>query len=164
MKKGISVLGICLIMLVLFGTSHGAFCASLDLTLDTTGSSRTNFDSGIAYTYAWHGNILYNGASLGVFNAEYTAQTFNGYLTKYDLVIPGGETIPEFISILVSNKPITPAISLNKDAAILGPPPGPTLIAKGSIVATSSALLSLVGASVDLFQLGSASPYFRITY
>ena len=172
MKKGNSILGISIFMLVLPGAFQGAFSASLDLTLDTTGaSSHINFDSGPAYTNAWHGDIVYLGEKIGVFNAVYTSQDSgtNDCLTRYDFVIPGAGTTPEFASILVSNKPDAASMVENPNALVpIGPIVilRPTLISKGTVFAASPGLWSYVGATADLWQpvLVSSSPYFRITY
>jgi hypothetical protein len=170
MKKRISALGMCILMLVFLGGIQGASADYLDLTLDTTGTtSHINFDSGPASTTAWHGDLVYSASTIGVFNAGYTSQG-GVHLTQYDFVITGnGASIPEFASILVSNKPPAPTLLLNPDATLVGPGPialRPTLIASGTVFAASAGLKSYVGAAADLYQpaIVGASPFFRITY
>jgi len=161
---------------VLFGAFQGAFSASLDLYLDTTGtSSHTNFDSGPAYTNAWHGDIIYLGDKIGVFNAFYTSQdSGTDYcLTRYDLVIPWGESIPAFASILVSNTPGAASLVENPNALPRDDIPRvvlrPTLQSRGTVFAASPVLSSYVGTTAELWQPASVSvvkpsPYFRIYY
>jgi hypothetical protein len=84
-------------------------------------------------------------------------------------VIPGAGTIPEFASILVSNRPDAASLVENPNALAPIVPIvvlRPTLISKGTVFAASPGLLSYVGATAELWQpvLVSSSPYFRITY
>ena len=179
MKKRILILGISIFMLVLPGAFQGAFAASLDLTLDTTGThSHLNFDSGPAYTYAWHGDIIFLQNKIGVFNAVFTSQdSGTDYcLTHYDFVIPsefitGAGTIPEFASILVSNRPDAASLVENPNALtpidpFPRPIPQPTVTDKGTVYAASPKLAGLVGITAEIVQPVAldSPPFFRLTF
>lgn len=133
MKKGITVLRICLLTLVLLGAYHQASAATVTVTLTQTSPfSRIDFDS--AYTMVWSGDVFFGGIKIGEFNAQLTKTNTtgaNGYATQYDIVIvPGGGATPEFLSA----RTIHFTTGSGSD--------------NGMIFAASSVLKGLVGASV----------------
>ncbi len=82
-----------------------AFSAELDLTLSSkTGFSRTDFGTGTytAYTMVWAGDVLNGATKIGDFTATLTKTTYtgeNGYAINYDIMVPGGGPLAEFVSV-----------------------------------------------------------------
>jgi hypothetical protein len=88
---------------MLLGAFHEAFAASGNITLKKSAAETSQIDFGSTHTYAWGGDVFYNGDKVGVFNATYTATGTNDYLIQYDLVIPVAGQHADFASIRVSN-------------------------------------------------------------
>jgi hypothetical protein len=79
------------------------FAAELSLSLSKkTDFARTDFGpvSSPACTLIWAGDVLYGGNKIGEFSATLTKIKYgsNGTILSYDLMIPSGDTILEFIS------------------------------------------------------------------
>jgi len=88
-------------VIVMFALSGEVFAASITFTMNRTSDfGRVNFAP--AYMLAWSGDVKYEGATVGEFNASIVKTTVtgaSGYVTQYDLVIPGSGPIGDFMSI-----------------------------------------------------------------
>ena len=102
-----------------------------------TDSSRQDFGTGTytAYTMIWAGDVKFVGNKIGDYTASVTKTTYtgsNGAIMNYDIVLPQGGSIGEFISIRTNHI----ATGSGSD--------------KGIIYATSPAFKSFIGYSVVL--------------
>ncbi len=101
--KRIMVLGLASI--IVFALSSTVFAESLTITLHRT-SDYGRVDFAPAYMMAWSGAVRFQGVKVGEFNSSFVKTTLTGsagYVTQYDLVIPAGGPLPEFISIRTSH-------------------------------------------------------------
>lgn len=135
MKKSMMVLlmSLCFMCVVV----SPAFAAQLTLTLTkTTDYSRTDFGTGnfTAYTMVWAGDVYLSGSKIGDFTATLTKTTYTSSASpiNYDIIVPSGGTIPDFISVKTSHIPTGNGYD------------------HGSIYATSPALSSLIGKTVTM--------------
>jgi hypothetical protein len=125
-----------LILFLLAGTE--VLAGELSLTLSKkTDFARADFGpvSYPAYTLVWAGDVLYGTSKIGEFTATLTRINYgsNGSVLNYDLTIPSGETIPEFISIR-TNRVTAGGVSTDK----------------GTIYASSPVLKDFIGFAVYL--------------
>lgn len=115
-----------------------AFAGQIDLQLvQKTNLLRQDFGSGTytAFTMIWAGDVNYLGSKIGDYTASFTKTTYtgnNGSTTNYDIIIPQGGPIGEFVSIRTNH--ITTGSGSDK----------------GTIYATSPAFKSFIGYSVVL--------------
>jgi hypothetical protein len=125
--------------LIILMVGSQVHAAELSLSLSKkTDFARTDFGpiSSPAYTLIWAGDVLYGGNKIGEFSATLTKINYgsNGTILSYDLMIPSGDTIPEFISVRTNR--VTPSGGVSAD--------------KGVIYAASPAFKDFIGHAVFL--------------
>jgi hypothetical protein len=104
------------ILILLAGTEVLAGEISLGLSRNTD-FARIDFGpiTTLASTMIWAGDVLSGGNKIGEFTATQTKINYgsNGSVLNYDLTIPTGDAIPEFIS-LRTNRVISGTVTADK--------------------------------------------------
>jgi hypothetical protein len=127
MKNKKHVVALFFAGLILFSLAVGEVLAGeLSLALSKkTDFARIDFGplSSPAYNLVWAGDVLNGGSKIGEFTATLTKINYgtNGTVLNYDLTIPFGDIIPEFLSIK-TNRVVAGTGSVEKGIVYAGTP------------------------------------------